>query len=52
MSHIQRNHFFECQQTVLGLGENLERLDVVIRGLQRNNKDKVVLKDKNAMSLP
>lgn len=52
MIYIQHNYFLEGQQAALGLGDKLERLDVVIRGLQRNNKGKVVLKDKNAMSLP
>ena len=33
-------------------GEKLERLDIVTRGLQRNNEDRDILKDKKAKSLP
>lgn len=51
MIHIL-HYFLACQQAGVSPGEKLERLDIVIRGLQRNNEDREVLKDKKAMSLP
>ena len=54
-AHSQEVQFYDPYSTLfLGVsaGEKLERLDVVIRGLQRNNEDREVLIDKKAMSLP
>lgn len=46
------HYFLACQQAGAIPGEKLERLDIVIRGLQRNNEDRDILKDKKAKSLP
>lgn len=51
-AHSQEVQFYDPYSTLfLGVsaGEKLERLDVVIRGLQRNNEDSEVLKDKKAI---
>lgn len=49
MIHIlHMEKYLACQQAGVIPGEKLQRLNIVIRGLQRNNEDREVLKDKKA----